>query len=169
MDEYSKYNKICLIGIFIFLINLMNMEVGYFLTIFDSILLDFRVEQGTIGWILLGFFLVQAISTILFGYYSDKFDRRKLFALGAFLYSFFCIIIYLNNFTENFLILLISRSLIAIGLGCSTPIGISIMVDLIPSKNRSQVRNPCSSFEKCFPETQGFTEGVHCRGSGGDF
>ncbi len=139
MDEYGKFNKVFLIGIFIFLINLMNLEVGYFLTIFDSILIDFRVEQGAIGWILLGFFLVQAISTILFGYYSDKFQRRKLFALGAFLYSFFCIIIYLNKFTENFIILLIFRSLVAIGLGCSTPIGISMMVDLIPSKNRSQV------------------------------
>ncbi|NVM02940.1 MAG: MFS transporter [Candidatus Helarchaeota archaeon] len=139
MNEYGKFKKIFLIGLFIFLINLMNLEAGYFLTVFDSIILDFGIERGLIGWIIFGFFIGQAISVIFFGYYSDKYSRRKLLFLGSFLFSIFSIIIFLNDFTNNFLVLIIFRSLIAIGLGCSVPIGISMMMDLISSKNRSNV------------------------------
>ena len=139
MSEYGKIKKGILIGLFIFLINLMNLETGYFLTVYDSILLDFKVQQGSIGWIIFGFFIGEAASTILFGYYSDKYSRRKLLFSGSLLFSIFCIIIFINDFWNNYTVLLIFRSLIAIGLGCSMPIGISMMMDLIPSKNRSNV------------------------------
>ncbi|MHA1377877.1 MAG: MFS transporter [Candidatus Helarchaeota archaeon] len=139
MSQYSKFEKTFLIGLFIFLINLMNLEVGYFLTIYDSIILDLRVEQGFLGWVIFGFFIGEASTTMIFGYYSDKYSRRKLLFLGTILFSAFCIIIYLNDFWGNPIILLIFRSLTAIGLGASMPIGISMMMDLIPSKNRSNV------------------------------
>ncbi len=139
MSEFSKPKKVFLIGLFIFLINLMNLEMGYFLTIYDSIILDLRVEQGFLGWVIFGFFIGEASTTMIFGYYSDKYSRRKLLFFGTILFAIFSFIIYLNDFIKNPWILLIFRSLIAIGLGCSMPIGISMMMDLIPSKNRSNV------------------------------
>lgn len=139
MTDIGKFKKILLIGLFIFLINLMNVEVGYFLTIYDSIIMDYRIERGMIGWIIFGFFIGEGSSTLIFGYYSDKYSRQKLFFLGTILFSLFCIIVFLNDFTKNFTILLIFRSLLSIGLGCSMPIGISMMIDLIPSKSRSKI------------------------------
>ncbi|MHA1298182.1 MAG: MFS transporter [Candidatus Helarchaeota archaeon] len=139
MSEFNKFEKIFLIGLFIFLINLMNLEVGYFLTIYDSILLDLRVEQGYLGWVIFGFFIGEASTTMLFGYYSDKYSRRKLLFFGTILFSIFCIVIFINDIFKNYYVLLIFRSLTAVGLGCSMPIGISMMMDLIPSKNRSNI------------------------------
>ena len=75
------------------------------------------------------FVLVSAFFALLWGYYTDRIDRTKVILAGAFSWTFGMMI---TAFSQNYLMLIISRMLSGAGLGCVLPVGYSIISDAIP-------------------------------------
>ena len=80
------------------------------------------------------FLLTSATFALIWGYYTDRIDRTKVIIAGAFSWTFGMM---LTGFSTSFLIILISRMVSGIGLGCVIPVGYSIISDAIPPDERS--------------------------------
>ncbi|MFX1287939.1 MAG: MFS transporter, partial [Promethearchaeota archaeon] len=80
------------------------------------------------------FLLTSATFALIWGYYTDRIDRTKVIIAGAFSWTFGMM---LTGFSNSFLIILISRMVSGIGLGCVIPVGYSIISDAIPPDERS--------------------------------
>ena len=80
------------------------------------------------------FLLTSATFALIWGYYTDRIDRTKVIIAGAFSWTFGMI---LTGFSSSFIILLISRMISGIGMGCVIPVGYSIISDAIPPDERS--------------------------------
>jgi len=80
------------------------------------------------------FLLTSATFALIWGYYTDKIDRTKVIIAGAFSWT---LGMMLTGFSMSFTILLISRMISGIGLGCVIPVGYSIISDAIPPDERS--------------------------------
>ncbi|NHJ21068.1 MAG: MFS transporter [Candidatus Lokiarchaeota archaeon] len=81
-----------------------------------------------------GFLLTSASFALIWGYFTDRIDRTKVIIVGAFSWTFGMM---LTGFSSSFIILLISRMISGIGLGCVIPVGYSIISDAIPPDERS--------------------------------
>ncbi|MFW9950346.1 MAG: MFS transporter, partial [Candidatus Thorarchaeota archaeon] len=80
------------------------------------------------------FLLTSATFALIWGYYTDRIDRTKVIIAGAFSWTFGMM---LTGFSTSFQIILISRMVSGIGLGCVIPVGYSIISDAIPPDERS--------------------------------
>jgi MFS family permease len=80
------------------------------------------------------FLLTSATFALIWGYYTDRIDRTKVIIAGAFSWTFGMM---LTGFSTSFIILLMSRMVSGIGLGCVIPVGYSIISDAIPPDERS--------------------------------
>jgi len=80
------------------------------------------------------FLLTSAMFALIWGYYTDRIDRTKVIIAGAFSWTFGMM---LTGFSTSFIILLISRMVSGIGMGCVIPVGYSIISDAIPPDERS--------------------------------
>ena len=80
------------------------------------------------------FLLTSATFALIWGYYTDRIDRTKVIIAGAFSWT---LGMMLTGFSTSFVIILISRMISGIGLGCVIPVGYSIISDAIPPDERS--------------------------------
>ncbi|NVM29560.1 MAG: MFS transporter [Candidatus Helarchaeota archaeon] len=77
--------------------------------------------------------LITAITSFFWGYYGDKYSRKKLLLYGTILWAIF---IFLVTFSQNYFQFLLFVSLAGIGLGCIASVGFSIIVDFISPSRR---------------------------------
>jgi len=80
------------------------------------------------------FVFSSALFALVWGYYTDRVDRLKVILAGAFAWT---IGMLLTAFSGNFLMLVFSRMLSGVGLGCVLPVGYSIISDVVPPEERS--------------------------------
>ena len=80
------------------------------------------------------FVLISAFFALLWGYYTDRINRKKVIMAGAFSWTIGMIV---TAFSNSYLILVISRMASGAGLGCVLPVGYSIISDAIPPEERS--------------------------------
>ena len=101
---------------------------------YSVIQIEFNIPEALIAIPDSFFLLTSATFALIWGYYTDKIDRTKVIIAGAFSWTFGMI---LTGFSTSFEILLISRMISGIGLGCVIPVGYSIISDAIPPDERS--------------------------------
>ena len=101
---------------------------------YGVIRIEFNIPEALIAIPDSFFLLTSATFALIWGYYTDRIDRTKVIIAGAFSWTFGMI---LTGFSTNFVILLISRMVSGIGLGCVIPVGYSIISDAIPPDERS--------------------------------
>ena len=80
------------------------------------------------------FVLISAFFALLWGYYTDKINRKKVIMAGAFSWTIGMILTAISN---SYFMLVISRVASGAGLGCVLPVGYSIISDAIPPEERS--------------------------------
>jgi len=95
---------------------------------------EFGVDSSDIGFMSFLFTMIGAVVSIVWGYYTDKVDRKKLFALSVFAAEIPCTLTY---FAPNFTVFFILRILTGIGVGAAFPIVFSMLGDIFDKKGRT--------------------------------
>jgi len=95
---------------------------------------EFGVDSSDIGFMSFLFTMIGAVVSIVWGYYTDKVDRKKLFALSVFAAEIPCALTY---FAPNFTMFFILRILTGIGVGAAFPIVFSMLGDIFDKKGRT--------------------------------
>lgn len=89
-----------------------------------------KVQTGSlVSWGMLGLMFGGLIAGII----SDRIGRKKAMILSCIVYSLFCGLVYWAPDFKTFAIL---RVLSGIGLGAALPVGMTLVTEYVPSKNR---------------------------------
>jgi len=80
--------------------------------------------------------VVTAATSFLWGYWGDKYSRKKLMLYGTIIWATF---IGLTTFSQNFAQLFIFQLLAGVGLGCIASVGFSIIVDFVSPGRRGLI------------------------------
>ncbi|MFX0008087.1 MAG: MFS transporter [Promethearchaeota archaeon] len=80
------------------------------------------------------FVLISAFFALLWGYYTDRINRKRVIMIGALSWTIGMILTAVSN---SYIMLVISRVASGAGLGCVLPVGYSIISDAIPPEERS--------------------------------
>lgn len=92
---------------------------------------ELNVDTGDIGLISFLFTIIGAAVIIIWGYYTDKVDRKKLFAFQVFAAEIPCAF---ANFVLNFEVFIFHRILTGIGVGAAYPIVFSLLGDIFDKR-----------------------------------
>ncbi|HUY01624.1 MAG TPA: MFS transporter, partial [Candidatus Deferrimicrobium sp.] len=124
-----------LVTIFIILVNLMTFEQALVPTNVDPIMAHFNTRPDILGAIVAGYTIVVAITTLIFGYLSDKIERINLIVLGSVIWALFAIFsFYAQNITQ----FAIARIFAGLGFGALMPVCFSLLCDIVPPRSRSK-------------------------------
>jgi len=126
-----------LISLFFFLslIFIIIMDSALFLPNEVLIAADLGIYFDALGIIIGIYTIVNGISILVFGYLTDRIERKKILILAGVLWSLTAI---LHIFVEEFWHLLLVRIVAAIAVSVTTPLVISYFADLISSDSRSK-------------------------------
>ncbi len=133
--------------LYLALIIVSYIDIALIFPVFRTIIADLNIQPITIGsWTLskdavIGlvetcFLIVSAVTIIIYGYYADKINRKKLAYFGCSIWSVATLAIF---FTPSYNYLLTFRIITALGIACLPPIGFSILSDFITPQSRSKV------------------------------
>ena len=137
--ESSKWRNVLIVILLIVFVDLMTFEQGLIPTNVDPIQLHFGIGPEFIGYFVGAYTLTLATMTLFFGYFTDKRKRTHLLILGAVIWSSCAIISFFSGVVfVNFPVFVIARVLAGVGLGCMTPVGFSLLTDVISSGSRSK-------------------------------
>jgi len=95
---------------------------------------DFGIPQALIAIPDAFFVLISAFFALLWGYYTDRINRKMVIMVGAFSWTIGMI---LTAISGSYIMLVLSRVASGAGLGCVLPVGYSIISDAIPPEERS--------------------------------
>ena len=122
-------------GFFIFLILIMIMDNALILPNEVLIAADLKVNFDALG-ILIGLYtIILGISILVFGYLTDKINRKRILILSGLLWA---IPVIFYPFILEFWQLLLLRIIAAIATGVTAPLTISYLADMISPKSRSK-------------------------------
>ncbi|MHA1426449.1 MAG: MFS transporter [Candidatus Helarchaeota archaeon] len=122
--------------LFVIIASLDNTALGLMPAIMKSIAKGVGIDvekTAFIAFIVAGVHFVTALTSFFWGYWGDKYNRKKLLVYGTILWIIF---IFLSTFAQTFTQLLILQLLAGIGLGCIASVGFSVIVDFISPKRR---------------------------------
>ncbi len=122
--------------VFIALAGFEHIIIGLFPPLFQYIAQDLAIDVADLGFISGMNILVTAISALVWGYLSGKYNRKRLIIIGTVLWV---LSVFLTAISSNFVQLLLYQMLTGIGLGCMASIGFSALTDYIPYKKRGFV------------------------------
>ncbi len=95
---------------------------------------EFNIPEALIAVPDAFFVLISAFFALLWGYYTDRINRKVVIMAGAFSWTIGMIFTAISG---TYLVLVISRVASGAGLGCVLPVGYSIISDAIPPEERS--------------------------------
>jgi len=107
----KNYLVITLMALCIIILTADNNIMSAVLT---SVEKDFQVDTGDIGLMSFFFSIVGAAVSLFWGYYSDKVNRKMLFAASVLIAEIPCALTY---FAPNWTVFFILRILTGIGVG----------------------------------------------------
>lgn len=96
---------------------------------------EFGVSHTQMGAISSVFIVVGALMVLLWGYWADKYSRKKLLVMGTLLGEIPC---FLTAFVQSYNQLFIMRALTGLGIGILLPVGSSLLGDYFPPEKRGK-------------------------------
>ncbi|MFW9971396.1 MAG: MFS transporter [Candidatus Odinarchaeota archaeon] len=99
-----------------------------------AIQIEFNIPEALIAIPDAFFVLISAFFALLWGYYTDRINRKRVILTGAFSWTIGMI---LTAISSSYIMLILSRIASGAGLGCVLPVGYSIISDAIPPEERS--------------------------------
>ena len=94
------------------------------------------------GWVFAAYLLTQAVSVPIYGRLADLYGRKRMFAIGAFIFlagSTLC------GFAPSMLMLVLFRTLQGLGAGAIIPIAQTIIGDVYAPSERARIQGWLSS------------------------
>ncbi len=122
--------------VFIVIASLDNAAMALMPTILRSIALGVGLledQTSEIAFIVAVVTFITSITSLLWGYYADKYSRKKLLLYGTILWASF---ILMSGFAKNYAQLFIYQIIAGIGLGCIASVGFSIIIDFVAPERR---------------------------------
>jgi len=112
------------------LINFVNyLDRMVVVTMYDDLRRQFGFSNGQLGALSSGFFVVHALSTVPFGWASDRFDRRRVIALGVIVWS---AATFGSAYAVGFVSLLLLRAAVGVGEAAYGPAANAILCEVEP-------------------------------------
>jgi MFS family permease len=114
------------------LINFVNyLDRMVVVTMYDDLRRTFGFTNGQLGALSSGFFVVHALATVPFGWASDRFDRRRVIALGVVAWSAATLG---SAYSIGFLSMLLLRALVGVGEAAYGPASNAILCEVDPNR-----------------------------------
>ncbi len=104
---------------------------------------DLNTTTAMIGLTLSIYGLCLAFAQIAYGPIVDRFDSKRILLIGLVLYMFGNLSAY---FTRGIGLLLVARSLQALGIAAAAGVGIALITDLFPTNERGRAMGVFSMF-----------------------
>ena len=104
---------------------------------------DLNTTTAMVGLTLSIYGLCLAFAQIAYGPIVDRFDSKRILLIGLVLYLFGNLIAY---FTSGIGLLLVARSLQALGIAAAAGVGIALITDLFPTNERGRAMGVFSMF-----------------------
>jgi len=120
---------------FLSLILIITMDSALFLPNEVLIAADLGIYFDALGIIISIYTIVNGISILIFGFLTDRIERKKILMLAGVLWSLTAV---LHIFVEEFWQLILVRIVAAIAVSVTTPLVISYLADIISSDSRSK-------------------------------
>ena len=121
---------------FLSLILILIMDSYLFLPNQVLVAADLGIYFDTIGIIIGTYIVVHGISIIIFGYLTDRIERKRLIIFAGVLWSLSAI---MHILISNIIHLYIARIAAAIASGVTGPLAISYLTDIVSSDSRSKL------------------------------
>ncbi|MHA1269476.1 MAG: MFS transporter [Candidatus Helarchaeota archaeon] len=119
--------------IFIILASLDNAAIAVLPAITRLVAAELSISENIILNIVSLMTFIIAFTSFIWGYWGDKYPRKKLLLYGTILWA---LTNFMTYFSINYIMLLIFQSLTGIGLGCIASVGFSIIIDYVSPKKR---------------------------------
>jgi MFS family permease len=104
--------------------------------IIDAMELEYGVGKAAIGFLGSAFFILGAIISLFFGYFTDKFSRKWLLAGVVLIGEIPCFLTGVEAFTQTYSQILFLRILTGIGVGGIFPLTFSLIGDYFTEEQR---------------------------------
>jgi predicted MFS family arabinose efflux permease len=127
-------NKNLALLLMLIVVGLLNADQNIINSMLGPIEAEFHVNDADIGFMSGLFTLVGAVISLIWGYLSDKHNRKNLFAFTVLIGQVPCLLTaFVTNYTQFFWL----RILTGIGVGASFPVVFSMLGDLYDEKRRT--------------------------------
>lgn len=130
MQRGRRVYTVCL---FIVMASIDNTVLGLLPALAPRIRAEFNVSDGWVGAVLGINLVVLAVTALVWGYRSDRGDRRWLLIAGTLLWAVPVALVQLSTSASMLFGLVV---LAGVGLGCISTVGYSIITDLVPQRWR---------------------------------
>jgi MFS family permease len=120
-------------AVFVILASLDNAAAGVLPPLYALIARYFATNEATLGLITAVYILVTAASAAFWGYRGDQRNRKNLLFYGTLLWGSAMI---LTGSAQTFGQFLLFQVMTAVGVGCISSIGFSVISDIIPAHRR---------------------------------
>jgi predicted MFS family arabinose efflux permease len=97
---------------------------------------EFNIDDSKIGLVASTFTILGAVISLIWGYLSDKYNRKLLLIFSIFIGEIPC---FMSAFSKSYSELFFWRTLTGIGVGASFPIVFSLIGDMFSHKERGKV------------------------------
>ncbi|TFH39844.1 MAG: MFS transporter, partial [Chrysiogenales bacterium] len=98
---------------------------------------EYGVGKDVLGYIGSAFTVVGAVTSIIFGFYTDKFSRKKLLIAAVLVGEIPCLLTGFKFFTMDINSFILLRVLTGIGIGGIYPISFSLISDYFREEHRA--------------------------------
>ncbi len=123
--------------IVLFIINILNYtDRSILAAVQTTIQKDFHLTYTQLGWLTSSFLIIYGISTLPIGVWADKSIRKNIVAACVGVWS---VATALSGFTQNFVQLFLTRSILGIGEAGYAPASVSLIGDYFPKEQRGQM------------------------------
>jgi MFS family permease len=106
--------------------------------ILNNIADEYKVGIDTLGFIGSAFTVIGAVTSIFFGFYTDRFSRKKLLIAVVLIGEIPCLLTGLQFFTPTLESFIVLRVLTGIGIGGIYPISFSLISDYFREEHRAR-------------------------------
>jgi MFS family permease len=98
---------------------------------------EYGITKATLGFIGSAFTVIGAFTSIFFGFYTDRFNRKKLLIAVVLIGEIPCLLTGISFFTQSLEMFVVLRVLTGIGIGGIYPISFSLLSDYFHEDHRA--------------------------------
>ncbi|MFT3924367.1 MAG: MFS transporter [Myxococcales bacterium] len=114
------------------LVNFANyLDRMVVVTMYEDLRREFHFSNGQLGALSTGFFVVHSLCTLPFGWAADRFDRRRVMAVGVVCWS---IATLSSSFAQGFMSLMLLRAFVGVGEAAYGPASAAILCEVDANK-----------------------------------
>lgn len=132
MDITSLRRRVSFV-LMILIVAIFNADQNLLYPNFLQVMREFGVGEIEMGLVSSAFVTVSIITSIIWGFFSDIYSRKKLLLIGVMLGEVPC---FLTAFAQDYLQLLVLRIFTGIGIGSLTPLTFTLVADMFDESRR---------------------------------